>query len=164
MKKLIEYAKMVRDVVYYAYGGVGIVLIAALAAMIGSVWNGVDGFNGATTPAEVELIVAGIFISNIVAFLSILVSQYKMKNVVLKSVFGCAQLISLSAAVVVSIAHIENIIPSAYIISPSNMSVLETTASYLGLCIIGIMVLVLLDYAVYIIELFEKRKNNERQA
>ena len=161
MKKLIEYANMVRDVVYYAYGGVGIVLITALAAMIVSVWNGVDGFNGATTPAEVELIVAGIFISNIVAFLSILVSQYKMKDVVLKSVFGCAQLISLSAAVVVSIVHIENIIPSSYIISPSNMSVLETTSSYLGLGILGIMVVVLVDYAVYIIELFEKRKSNE---
>ncbi|MCK5432101.1 MAG: hypothetical protein KAJ03_05115 [Gammaproteobacteria bacterium] len=164
MKKLIEYAKMVRDVVYYAYGGVGIVLIAVLAAMIGNSWSVSASQIGSTTPAPVEVFVAGALISTIVMFLSILFSQYHMKNMMLKAVFGIAQMVSFAMVAVVSIVYIESIIPTTYVILPMYMSTLETTASYLGLCVNGIMVLVLGDYAIYIIELFEKRKNNERQA
>ena len=161
MKKLIEYAKMVRDVVYYAYGGVGIVLITVLAAMIGSVWNGVDGFNGATTPAEVELIVGGILICNIIIFLSMLISQYHMKNVGLKAVLSVSQMISLSMMVVLSIDTIATFVPETYVILPIHQTVIGVSLSYISKGIMGIVIVVLLDYAVYIIELFEMRKNNE---
>ena len=161
MMKLIEYAKMVRDVVYYAYGGVGIVLIAVLAAMIVSVWNGVDGFNGATTPAEVELIVGGILICNIIIFLSMLISQYHMKNVRLKAMFAVSQMVAMSLIIILSLDNINSFVPDTYIILPIHKTVIDVSLSYISKGIIGIVIVVLLDYAVYIIELFEMRKNNE---